>query len=242
VDSDWAIDQLQTYLRLCERVPLPPEEARPNKKTRVRGTTEELSNSENVVSAIAEVVLNERPRWVNETLVRRLIWELTDGDEVRTRLGVDDPAPSIEADSLHSWVWDAARPHWVSGNHDAAVWAAAVNVNSRLQRKIGRKDIGEGQLVRESFSTDNPKPLRPRLRLCDSSNQLLFQDMHIGASNLGQGLYSAVRNVLNRTDATEHSFREADSIESLAAFSLLARWIDRAKVVSVEPIETTLGD
>lgn len=66
--------------------------------------------------------------------------------------------------------------------------------------------------------------------------------MHVGASNLGQGLYSAVRNVLNHTDATEHSFREADSIESLAAFSLLARWIDRAEVVSVEPVETTLRD
>jgi hypothetical protein len=236
MDFDWALKQLENYLTLYERVPLPTEEMRSNRKTRRRGSVVELSNIDNVVKMIAEVTYGEPFRYVQEHLVRRLIWELTEGDEVRARLGMAEPAPSIEASALHPWVWEAARSHWTSGNHDAAVWAAGVNVNSRLQRKVGRKDIGEGQLLREAFSADEPKPGRPRLRLTDSSNPLLFQDLHVGASNFGQGLYSAVRNVLNHVEADEHSIRESEAIEALAAFSLLARWIDKADVVKSEPL------
>ncbi|MEB0203709.1 TIGR02391 family protein [Cryobacterium sp. 5I3] len=236
MDFDWALEQLENYLTLHERVPLPTGEMRSNKKTRFRGSVAELSNIENVVKAITEVTYGESPRYVREDLVRRLIWELTEGDEVRARLGLAEPAPSIEASALHPWVWEAARPHWTSGNHDAAVWAAGVNVNSRLQRKVCRKDIGEGQLIREAFSTDEPKPGRPRLRLADPTNPSLFQDLQVGASNFGQGLYSAVRNVLNHVDADEHSIREAEAIEALSAFSLLARWIDRADVIKTDPV------
>lgn len=237
MDIDWALAELQGWLDLRERVPLPPEEVRHNKKTRPKGTETERSNSQQVVLTIAEVVYGERPRWGSEELVRKLMWEITQGDKVRSKLGVEEPAPSIEASALHPWVWDAAQPHWTSGNHDAAVWAAALNVNSRLQRKVSRKDIGEGQLIRESFSADDPKPGRPRLRLCDSSNGMLFQDLHVGASNLGQGLYSAVRNVLNHVSSKEHNIQEAEAIESLAAFSLFARWIDRAEVAVAPTVD-----
>ncbi|GAB3129413.1 TIGR02391 family protein [Glaciibacter psychrotolerans] len=234
MDVDWALKQLDLYLSLHERVPLPPEEVKPNKKTRLRGSVEERSNAQNSVLAIAEVIDRERPRWAGESLVRRLIWELTEGDEAREKLGAEgDPPPLVEGKSLHPWVWEAARPHWTSGNHDAAVWAAAINVNSRLQRKVNRKEIGEGQLVRESFSPESPKPNVPRLRLCDPSNVSLFKDMHVGAGNFGQGLFSAVRNVVNHVEPDEHSFRDADAIEALAAFSLLARWIERAELETV---------
>ncbi|MEB0267692.1 TIGR02391 family protein [Cryobacterium sp. 10I5] len=241
MDIEWAIEQLNKYLSLHERVPLPAEEMSPNRKTRRRGSDAEVSNIDNVVKAIGEVTYGSAPRYVGVDFVRSLIWELTEGDQVRLKLGIADPAPSIEADSLHPWVWDAARPHWTSGNYDAALWAAGVNVNSRLQRKVGRKDIGEGQLLRESFSTGEPKPGKSRLRLTDPSNQSLFQDLQVGAGNLGQGLYSAVRNVINHVDAREHSFGEAETIEALAAFSLLARWIDRAELVEA-PAEVVVEE
>lgn len=239
MDTEWALIQLAQYLDLNERVPLPPEEVRPNKKTRLRGSVAQLSNADNSVRAIAEAVDGERPRWIGETLVRRLVWELTEGDEARAKLGTEgDPRPFVEAEALHPWVWEAARPHWTSGNHDAAVWAAAINVNSRLQRKVNRRDIGEGQLVRESFSPDRPKPGMPRLRLCDPSNGKTFQDMHAGAGNFGQGLYSAIRNVISHVEPEEHSYRDAEAIEALAAFSLLARWIDRAELETIPLAET----
>jgi hypothetical protein len=205
MDVEWALAQLENWFHLRERVPLPPEEATPSRKTRPLGSDSERDASDHVVRSISDAVYTEPLRYIRP-----------------------------ESSELHPWVWDAARPHWTSGNHDAAVWAAGVNVNSRLQTKIGRKDLSDGRLIRDAFGTDDPKPGHPRLRLADDSNPDHFKDVHAGAANFGQGLYAAVRNVVNHVDAGEHSFREGEALEALAAFSLLARWIDRAQVVSVE--------
>lgn len=233
VDVEWALGELRRYLSLHERVPLPPEEATPGRKQRLRGSLDERKANENVVSEIAQAVYGPGRHYIGADEVRRLIWELTEGDIVREKLGIDAPAPVFEGASMHPWVWDAARPHWSSGNHHAAVWAAAINVNSRLQTKLGRKELGESKLLNEAFSTEPPQVGRPRLRLCDESNPSLFKDLHTGASALGRGLFSAVRNPLNHVDASEHGLGEAESLEALAGFSLLARWIDRAEVVSL---------
>jgi hypothetical protein len=234
MDVTWALEQLERWKHLQERVPLPPEKVQPNRKTRVRGTAVELRNIDNVVKAIAEATYKDAPRHVNVDYVQTLIWELTEGDEVRARLGLTVAAPTFRADSMHPWVWDAARPHWTSGNHDAAVWAAAVNVNSRLQQKVDRHDIGESKLFNEVFSLQPPEPKRPRLRLVDEGNPDLFKDVHLGAAALGRGLYSAVRNPLNHVEAEVHQIGEGEALEALAGFSLLSRWIDRAEVAAVD--------
>lgn len=236
MDVAYALSQLDEYKRLYERVPLPPEEVRQNRKTRPRGSAEELHNIDNVVLAIAEATYGTAPRRVYGELVQTLIWELTQGEEVRQRLGLDSPAPTFNATSMHPWVWDAAKPHWLSGNHDAAVWAAAVNVNSRLQQKVGRFNLGETKLLTEVFSVHPPEPNRPRLRLTDESNPDLFKDVHLGAAALGHGLYSAVRNPLNHVDAARHQIGEPEALEALAGFSLLSRWIDRASVAKADAL------
>ena len=167
--------------------------------------------------------------------VRSLIFELEEGIEVREKLGLTlSPGPALAADTLHPWVWEAARPHLDSGNHDAAVWAAAINVNTKLKDKAERPDLGETKLVQEAFGTGNPEPGKVRLRLCDDSNPDLFKDRHIGAMQFGQGLFSGVRNPLNHVGAEDLSEREA--LETLAAWSLFARWVDRADVAVGEDV------
>ncbi|PYY35482.1 MULTISPECIES: TIGR02391 family protein [unclassified Curtobacterium] len=209
---------------------LPVEEQRPNKKSRFRGSERQIKEAGHVVSLIAQAVYEKAPHWLNRDLATKLRWELIEGDEVRRRLGLDEPPPAYSGESMHPWVWDAAKSHWSSGNFDAAVWAAGVNVNSRLQKKMGRKDIGEAKLLQEAFSTEEPAEGRPRLRLVDRSNPDLFKDVHVGASLLGRGLYSAVRNTINHVGAEVHQFGETESMEALAGFSLLSRWIERAEV------------
>jgi hypothetical protein len=231
MDVDWAVNQLREYLRLTERVRLPEAEQTPNRKTRQFGTADEVRDARHVVFAIADAVYDEPTRYMDRDRVHRLIWELEHGDEVRDRLGIE-PAPAFTADTLHPWVWSAAQPHWISGNVDAAVWAAAVNVNSRLQGKLARHDLGEVKLLNDAFSVDPPKPGHPRLRLVDDSNPDLFRDVHTGAAALGRGLYSAVRNPLNHVVADVHQIGDGEAMEALAGFSLLSRWIDRAEVVT----------
>ena len=107
--------------------------------------------------------------------------------------------------------------------------AAAINVNTTLKAKGKRPELGESKLVQEVFSASPPQPGRARLRLCDESNPDLFKDRHIGAIQLGQGLFSGVRKPLNHVGAEDLSEQEA--LETLAAWSLFARWVDRADVV-----------
>lgn len=230
IDAAWALEQLHLYLDLHSRVPLPKAEQTPNRKTRVKGTDAELAEVQIVARRIAEVLWVEAPRWINNREVREMIFELTKGDEVRSHLGLNEPPPTIEAPQLHAWVWDAAEPHWESGNHRAALWAAGVNVNSRLQEKVQRRDVGEGKLLQECFSELPPTARAPRLRLTRTSNADHFKDVHVGAMNLGVGLYAAVRNPVNHIDEREHDIGAPEALESLAAFGLLARWIDRAEV------------
>lgn len=242
MDVDWALDQLRNYLHLKERVPLPKEEQRSNVKTRTRGSSDELRTAELVVEAVARAFYGPGRIWVNPKLAQRLVWELTDGDEVREKLGVIGSAPALHAHALHPWVWDAAAPHWQSDNHRAALWAAAVNVNSRTQRKVGRADLGESKLLQEIFGLDDAAPGRPRLRLTDKRNPDHFKDVHLGASSLGRGLYSAVRNPVNHVSEEDHDLSPAEALEALAGFSLLARWIDRAEVASVVSHDEPLSD
>lgn len=233
MDTQWAIEQCEEWLRLHELVPLPDADKLPRgaKKSRIRGSKKERARIENRVRLVAEAVWegHGRPWRMDIDAVRSLIFELEEGIEVREKLGLTlSPSPALAADTLHPWVWEAARPHWESGNHDAAVWAAAINVNTKLKARAERPDLGESKLVQEAFGTGAPEPGRLRLRLCDASNPDLFRDRHVGAIQLGQGLFSGVRNPLNHIGAEDLSEQEA--LETLAAWSLFARWVDRADV------------
>lgn len=236
VDTVWALEQCREWQRLHERVPIPNADSLPRGTARshFRGSREERSKVSHRLELVAEAVFNSDYRWRADAQgVRELIFELEEGLQVRERLGLmDDPAPKIAANTLHPWVWDAARPHWQSGNHDAAVWAAAINVNTTLQSKVHRPGLGEVKLVQEAFSTKPPEAGRARLRLCDESNPALFNDRHIGAISLGTGLFLGVRNPLNHVGAADLSEHEA--LETLASWSLFARWVDRATVEAVQ--------
>ncbi|MEV5447839.1 TIGR02391 family protein, partial [Streptomyces sp. NPDC052644] len=74
--------------------------------------------------------------------------------EIEANLSLDESGPQMAADDLHPWVWNAARPHWESGNHRAAIHAAAMNVNSRMRKKLDRYDVSEAKAVREAFSVE----------------------------------------------------------------------------------------
>lgn len=54
--------------------------------------------------------------------------------------------------------------------------------------------------------------------------------IYSGVTQFGQGLYSAVRNPLAHEEPGHSGMSEPEALEALAAFSLLARWIDRATV------------
>ncbi|WP_081481181.1 TIGR02391 family protein [Saccharomonospora azurea] len=55
--------------------------------------------------------------------------------------------------------------------------------------------------------------------------------MHDGAGNFARGVYSAIRNPNAHDEGDE--LAENEALEQLAAFSILARWVDTAVVESI---------
>lgn len=159
--------------------------------------------------------------------VRRGIGILADMDEWATRLAPD--APSLPADGLHPWVWDAARTFWESKHYRAAVHAAATSINAHLQDKLGRRDLSDVRLVQEAFSDKAPETGKPRLRIPGAQTDPGVQTRQRGALQLGQGAYSALRNPAAHETG---DLAEQEALEQLATFSVLARLIDQCQVVT----------
>jgi hypothetical protein len=86
---------------------------------------------------------------------------LADLDDVATRLRPE--APTLPADQLHPWVWDAARTFWDAGAHAVAVEQAAKSITAHTQQKTGCQ-LADDDLMSQVWSDEPPKADRPRLR------------------------------------------------------------------------------
>ena len=161
--------------------------------------------------------------------VERAIAQLEAEEELAENMGPQGPV--LAAGALHQWVWDSAAPLWESGHLGEAVQAAARTENAHVQTKLGRRDASEWKLITDAFSTKDPQPGRPRLRLMEPDGSETFTNRHDGAVFFARGCYQALRNVLTHEIDQEPS--EAYALQALAAFSLLASWIDEARVVSI---------
>lgn len=133
----------------------------------------------------------------------------------------------MDAGQLHPWAWENAAPLWRTQHFSQAVSQAAIRVNAETQAKVGRRDISETDLFNQVFKLDEPKAGAPRLRLMANDGSKTYENVHRGARSLAEGLYAGVRNPASHeiVDVTEQI-----ALEQLAAFSLLARWVDAAEV------------
>lgn len=151
--------------------------------------------------------------------------------EVADRLATfGEQSPTISAAGMHPVVWDAAKAQWNLDQHGEAIYAVARAINSMLQKKLERRDVSEGDLIKQAFSDKAPEPGKARLRYPDIGDDQTSESMRQGVLQFGAGCFAAIRNPLAHRPHDELELTEAEALESLAAFSLLARWIDRAQV------------
>lgn len=174
------------------------------------------------------VPLDPHNRWQQERqAAQRAIVQLERAAEIREKLG--DDAPQLDAAQMHPWVWEGARSLWQSGHYREAVRAASVKVNAETQNKLGRRDVAETALFQSAYSRDDPKPGQPRLRLpADDGGQTALSERR-GVMALAEGCFAALRNPTSHDPLDE--LPEPEAIEQLAAFSLLARFVDRSHVM-----------
>lgn len=223
----WAAEQLRLFLRLTQNATSAE-------------VTQLLRGQELVVHKIADIVWPDWRSWEfpnyhnwysrSYDLAQRCLMLIERQEEIERNLG--DVGPKLAATALHPWVWEAARSLWSSGHYAQAVTGAAISVNGFLQKRVNRRYVSEVELVVECFSLDPPKPGRPRLRLMEDDGSKTFRSVHQGALAFGQGCYLAMRNPLSHEADRMEELPENEALEQLAAFSLLARWIEQSSIVN----------
>ncbi|SHV09018.1 TIGR02391 family protein [Mycobacteroides abscessus subsp. abscessus] len=152
--------------------------------------------------------------------------QLLRDQEIRENLGED--APDLSAAELHPWIWSGASSLWQSGHYREAVEGAIKKMNAETQNKVGRRDLSETKLFQESFSTDEPKAGKVRLRRMKDDGSDTYKSVQRGAMALAEGVFAGIRNPLSHEADQELSEQEA--LEYLAALSVLARWVDASAV------------
>ena len=169
-------------------------------------------------------------RWLRDQAARGKV-AIEREDELAANLG--DGAPEMDAANLHPWAWDSGKAFWHTGHYHQAVMAASQRINAETQAKLGLTHPGESKLFQQAFSTNDPQTDQPRLRLMRNDGSDNFKNVHQGARALGEGLYWALRNTGMHAPPPADGGEEQLALEQLAAFSLLARWVDQAEVEKV---------
>jgi Protein of unknown function (Hypoth_ymh) len=240
LDISWALEQLRSFLRVTDQVGYnnSPGEVLVM-GTHMRGSETEAAGLAHVVEQILDRVISDWPRHAPSDQPKRRPWnhlrdwagraiaQLERQEELREKLG--DNAPLLDAGRLHPWVWDGAASLWRTKHYRQAVDRAAVHLNAETQNKVGRRNVSETKLFQQVFSTDAPLPGKSRLRLMDDDGSDTFKNVHRGAMAMAEGLYAAIRNPIAHEVGIE--MEEQEALEQLAAFSVLARWVDQAAVL-----------
>jgi len=239
MDPTWAISEIDAFLRTTDQVAY---DNRPGSGvvifgTHMRGSTTEAAQMAHVVEQILDRALpgwvRDRPKkdekytWLRDQASRAKA-ALLRQSELAEKLG--DNAPDMDAANLHPWAWENGKSYWNTGHYSQAVMQAAIRINAETQSKLGRMDLSETALFNEAFSLEPPKPGTPRLRLSVDDGGKTFQNQHRGARALADGLYTAIRNPGMHVPEQRDGGEEQLALEQLAAFSLLARWVDQAEV------------
>ena len=233
----WAIKEIDQFLHVTAQVGYnnQPGSGVFIAGTHMRGSETEASQRAHVVEQVLDRVLwgwrKERPaedskyRWLRDQAARGKA-ALQREAELAEKLG--DDAPDMDAANLHPWAWENGKSHWNTGHYHQTVMQAAIRVNAETQAKLSRMDVSETALFNEAFSLSEPKEGAPRLRLMEKDGSKTYENLHRGARAFAEGLYAAIRNP--GMHVPHDGGEEQLALEQLAAFSLLARWVDQADV------------
>ncbi|MFS6528309.1 TIGR02391 family protein [Microbacterium aurugineum] len=234
MDERWAMDELRVFLELSKRI------QKISAQSRAYMAYEPDSKVVPAAHVVEQILDRVLPTWRLDTpaepelkwnqhrlAVMRAITELERGAELREKLG--EVSPTIQASQFHPWVWEGARSLWHSGHYREAVRAASVKLNAETQNKIGRRDVSETDLFKQALSNDPPTVSAHRLRPAGDDGGKTSLSLRRGIMAFAEGCYAGIRNPASHD---EGDLNEQAALEQLAAFSVLARWVDGASVAS----------
>src|ERR1043165_3801356 len=204
INREWAIAKLKNFLDVAAITYVPdPPGAIGFWTYRLNLPKTEVQAAVQVIEQVLDRVLpgwrtadwtepKRQPYWREREAATRAIAQLEAEQELIDNLGTG--APQLDASTMHPWVWGSVQGLWGSGHYRQAVGIAAVAVNAQSQAKLNRKDLSESKLLGDAFSTKDPEPGRPRLRLAPKEDSDTWRSRHDGAAAFARGVYAAIRN------------------------------------------------
>ncbi|MDR5700719.1 TIGR02391 family protein [Agromyces aerolatus] len=239
LNTDWAIEQLdkfivQTVMRTSSSssggavvITARNYTAAPDAEVAKQAQVVERIFDRVIPDWRTEIENSKNNRWTRhrEAAIRARA-ELVRAEEIWQNLG--DDAPEISAANLHRSIWSGARSLWQSGHYVQAVRDAVTKLNAETQNKVGRRDVSETDLFKQSFSLDEAKPGKARLRRMPPEDRDTYRSVQRGAMAFAEGVFAGIRNPLSHE--ADQELTEQVALEYLAALSVLARWVDESVV------------
>lgn len=239
MNIEWAIEELDKFIKMTVMTNGSSSSggavfitARENTAASDADVTKQAQVVEKIFDRVipdwrSEIEASKNNRWTrHREAAIRAREELIRAEEVKENLG--ENAPELSAAELHPWIWNGASSLWHSGHYREAVEGAIRKLNAETQNKVGRRDVSETDLFKQSFSLDEPKVGKRRLRRMKDDGSDTYKSVQRGAMAFAEGVFAGIRNPLSHE--AEHELSEQEALEYLAALSVLARWVDRSTV------------
>lgn len=148
-------------------------------------------------------------------------------------------SPAIEPSLLHPLVWAAAQRLWNDGHLRQGVAAAAEAVSGQMKQLTGRNNATDTSLWQQAFAAAEPQEGKPRLRWPGDPDDQDVKTMQAGLLCFAPGVNMVIRNPATHV---AKDFTEQDGLEQLATLSVLAKFLDRCVVVTVDGAATTAAE
>ncbi|MFI8634186.1 TIGR02391 family protein [Microbacterium sp. NPDC077663] len=149
----------------------------------------------------------------------------------------DSGVPPFAPAQLHSTIWAAAANHWTTHEYRVAVREAAEALTVHWKTRFGRNDVDDTVFWQQTLSPGDPTPGAPKLVWPGDPSDKTVRSMKAGLNHLATGLNLTVRNV---TTHSRDGLTEQEGMERLAAYSFLARQLDRCQVRRADAIDPAL--
>lgn len=150
----------------------------------------------------------------------------------------DSDLPGFAPSQLHPLIWTAAADHWTTHQHRVAVREAAEALTLEWKARLGRTGVDDTVFWQQSLAPGAPEPGRPKIVWPGDAADKTTKSMRGGLeplakalNGLATGLNLTIRNV---TTHTRTELSEQEGMERLAAYSYLARMLDRCDVARAD--------
>jgi len=229
MDTDWMRERLNKYLSLCEDLSAHQGANGYEWDSRCKVLNDEATLE---IPTVSRIVRTLDPTWVGplmppshisndgERIVRQALGALRDRADWATHLAPE--SPSLQADQLHPFVWQAASTVWETGEYKMAIQQAAVSLSAHIKAKAG-STLNERKLVQQVFAPEPPKAGQVRLHLPGDTSDENWQSRQQGLHLLAQGAFAGIRNIAVHDESV---WSEHQALEHLAVLSVIARWAD----------------